>query len=386
MKVLHINRNYITSPLHQVMMRNLVDIGVDGTVFAPTDDTSLSEIVPDKNVVVSECFNRIDRFFFRIKQSKIFNAVVSSCNVKEFDLIHAYTLFTDGNCAMKLSERYGVPYIVAVRNTDVNTFFEKMPHLRRIGVEIMLKASAVCFLAQTYRDFVIGRYVPERFREAVMEKSVVIPNGVDDFWLDGPEMQHSVPEKGKKLRLLYAGRIDRNKNILTTVKAMDILNQRGYDAQLTVVGRVFDKGVFRKLSRAERVIILPQCNKEKLSDIYLENDIFVMPSFTESFGLVYVEALSRGLPVVYSAGQGFDGQFKEGEVGRHADSGSPSSVADAITAVLSDYSRISSEAPEKARRFSWRDISKRYARLYIDATERKTVYDSGDMGRHVETK
>lgn len=63
MKVLHINRNYITSPLHQVMMRNLVDIGVDGTVFAPTDDTSLSEIVPDKNVVVSECFNRIDSFF-----------------------------------------------------------------------------------------------------------------------------------------------------------------------------------------------------------------------------------------------------------------------------------------------------------------------------------
>jgi glycosyltransferase involved in cell wall biosynthesis len=68
----------------------------------------------------------------------------------------------------------------------------------------------------------------------------------------------------------------------------------------------------------------------ELIDIYRANDIFVMPSFTESFGLVYAEAISQGLPVVYSIGQGFDRQFPEGEVGYHADPNSAQSVADAI--------------------------------------------------------
>jgi len=44
-----------------------------------------------------------------------------------------------------------------------------------------------------------------------------------------------------------------------------------------------------------------------------------MPSITETFGLVYAEALSQGLPVLYTRGQGFDRQFEEGEVGYAVD-------------------------------------------------------------------
>ena len=44
-----------------------------------------------------------------------------------------------------------------------------------------------------------------------------------------------------------------------------------------------------------------------------------MTSLGESFGLTYAEAMSQGVPVIYSKGQGFDGQFKEGVVGYHVD-------------------------------------------------------------------
>ena len=54
---------------------------------------------------------------------------------------------------------------------------------------------------------------------------------------------------------------------------------------------------------------------ENFIKYFIESDIFVMPSRYETFGLVYVEALSQGLPVIYTRGQGFDGQIPDGEVG-----------------------------------------------------------------------
>lgn len=143
--VLHINCNYIGTTLHQTMVEWLDKVGYYNEVFVPTYDKSLSVIVPDKNVCICECFYKWDRLFFDNKQRKIRKGLESRIEVKKFDLIHAYTLFTDGNCARKVSQKYGIPYVVAIRNTDVNIFFRFRPHLRRRGIQIMKDASAVFF-------------------------------------------------------------------------------------------------------------------------------------------------------------------------------------------------------------------------------------------------
>ena len=48
---------------------------------------------------------------------------------------------------------------------------------------------------------------------------------------------------------------------------------------------------------------------------YKSAHIFVMPSLTETFGIVFIEALSQGLPLIYTKGQGIDGYFPQGFVG-----------------------------------------------------------------------
>ena len=363
MRALHINANYLYTNLHQCMTRALTEQGVDNQVFVPIYTHNNLVVTPDENVKVSLCYRKWDRFFFYKKQKKIRNALEANVNVSDFDLLHAYTLFTDGNCAYELSKKYNIPYVVAVRNTDVNTFFKWMPHLRGRGVEILTNAKAVFFLSETYKKQVFNNYIPTVLRGALEEKSYVIPNGIDDFWLQN---LHANPnrEVHTPLRLLFAGRIDANKNICTIQSAMKLLREKGCESHLTVVGKVADKNVFRRITGDKHTTYIPPKDKTELIHIFRENDIFVMPSHTETFGLVYAEAMSQGLPVIYTKGQGFDGQFPEGVVGYHVNDKSKEDVADGIKKIVKHYVEISSRCLKNIDKFRWTSICETYRSIY----------------------
>ena len=364
MRIFHINCNYVGTTLHQIMVENLGQLNYDNQIYVPVYSKDVSVIEPNENVCVSECFKKWDRLVFDYKQGKIYKDIVSKFNVSDYDIIHAYTLFTDGNSARKLSEKYDVPYVVAVRNTDVNTFFRYMPHLRNRGIKTMLNASAVFFLSEAYRKQVFDNYIPLKYHKAIMDKTYIIPNGIDDFWLNNKQEQLSGIRNDKTLKLIYAGRIDKNKNIPTTQKAMGILRNEGYDVTLTVVGRIEDKSEFEEIIKDSFTTYIPNQKKDGLIKLYREHDVFVMPSFTESFGLVYAEAMSQGLPVVYSAGQGFDEQFENGRVGYSVDAHAPESVAEGIKNTIENYSAIRTEATECARKFKWSEIVLQYDKIY----------------------
>ena len=369
MKVLHVNCNYLTTVLHQTMVEHLDGQGIDSVVFAPTYDAGRMVIKPNSNVVVSECFRKWDRLWFDYKQRKIVSSLEKKVDVKSFDCIHAYTLFTDGNCAMRLAKKYGKPYVVAVRDTDVNSFFKLMPHLRPRGVRIMKNASRVFFLSTTYRDLVLNRYVPEGLREEILAKSDIVPNGIDDFWFENAYEERDVSASlsrfdDKQVKLVFAGRINVNKNPMATLAAMDILAEWGYRAELTVVGGFEDPALKDTLLSDSRVRYVPKSPKQELIGYYRESDVFVMPSHRETFGLVYAEAMSQGLPVLYTKGQGFDGQFEDGEVGYAIDSRDPADIADKLLMVLGDYERMSRHACALFRRFEWDAIVRGYAELY----------------------
>ena len=75
------------------------------------------------------------------------------------------------------------------------------------------------------------------------------------------------------------------------------------------------KTAFMEYNEPSIATRLKEFDKEELIKLYRDSHIFTMPSITESFGLVYAEAMTQALPVVYTKGQGFDGQFPDGEVG-----------------------------------------------------------------------
>ena len=364
MKVLHINCNYIGTTLHQLMIEELDRRGIENEVFVPTYNRSIAVIKPNENVCVSECFKKWNRLVFDYKQRKIIRAIEERYDVASFDLIHAYTLFTDGNVARVLSEKYGVPYVVAVRNTDVNDFFKKMIHLRHRGVTNLLRAQKIFFLSNSYKNIVLEKYIPKKHWKEISDKSVIIPNGIDNYWMDHTYYRTEDVKNKSKINIIYAGGIDRNKNITMTQKAMDILLERGYSVDFSIIGKVKDKKVYSQICKNSHSKVFSPMKKEQLISMYRKADIFVMPSHTESFGLVYAEAMTQGLPVIYTRGQGFDGQFLDGEVGYAVDDKDEWSIVEAIVKIVDRYEEISTHAIEGAKKFRWDNICEIYKQIY----------------------
>ena len=358
MRVLQIANGYLDNKLYTLLFAALAHRGAEQTVFVPVNVKK--EASHRENVHIVPCFDQIDRALFFRKQKKMLSWLEENLDLPGFDVIHAHTVFSGGYAAYRLHQKYGTPYIVAVRNTDVNVFFKYMVHLRKTGLEILKHAEKVIFLSPAYQEKVLADWVPLSLLEQIAEKSMVIPNGIAQLFFD----QNAQPRTlGSRLRLAYVGDINANKNPELTIHAAEILRSRGHDVSFTVIGSVKDEK-YRSLLSKDFVTHHDRCPQEAVIEHLKNADIFVMPSHTETFGLVYAEAMSQGLPVLYTAGQGFDGHFPEGEVGFAVSDKNAEDVADKILKITENYETMSENAISGARKFDWDAIAGVYETIY----------------------
>lgn len=364
MKVLHINSYYASSSFYKHLFEKQIQKGIDIDVYVPVAKNFINHRIDyGEYTRIVKNHGKYDRYLFHIKHWKILKDVVKQYDVMNYDILHAHSLFSNGYIAYKLNKRLGIQYIVAVRDTDVNIFFEKILPLRKLGIEIMRNAKKIVFLSSTYKDRVIKRYVPSMLHKKILNKSVVIPNGIDPFWLNNKSSHPHVLKKNM-INIIYAGRISKRKNVPTTIKACEILLDRGYKVKFTIVGRIEDENEFKKLKGYDFITYISEQPKEKLIELYRTNDIFVMPSITETFGLVYAEAMSQGLPVIYSKGQGFDGQFNEGTVGYSVNCFNAYEIADRIVDIINNYQSLSMNSLRLCNKFDWEKIADVYTKIY----------------------
>lgn len=369
MYILHININYLSSALHQTMMESLADVGVESTVFVPVYDEKCKVIIPNSNVFVSRCFEKWDRIFYFLKQRKIQKALIKNIEVSNYELLHAYTLFSDGNIAMKLSKKYGIPYIVAIRGTDMKDFFHVKPYLIPHGIKIMKNAERIIFLSRSYKDIMISKYVSEKQKGEIEKKAVVIPNGIDDFWMKNIYYARNYTEiqkrlSRKELKIICVAQIIKKKNIPFLQKAIQKLVDKGWKVQFNVIGKAIDKGELKVIISNKYTKYLGSKKKEELIEYYRNNDIFILVSQIETFGLVYAEAMSQGLPVIYTKGEGFDQQFEDGYVGFPASDQNVDDLLYKILKITMDYRRISENCIKGVQRFDWNQIVGNYKEIY----------------------
>lgn len=112
------------------------------------------------------------------------------------------------------------------------------------------------------------------------------------------------------VKIIFSGNLRENKNIYGLVDACERLNSEGILVSLDIVGDGPLKPYISNLKTTKKITLHGFISdRNQLAAIYKTYHIMVVPSFRESFGLIYAEGMSQGLPAIYSKGQGFDGFF-----------------------------------------------------------------------------
>lgn len=371
MHILHISNDFSNSTVHASLYKELDGLGVDQIVFNPIRTSKRESIGKNEfpslhtRFVYADVVKPIHRYLYHFKRRCIFKELLNKIDVTKFNLVHATTLLSDGGVALSIYRKYHIPYVVAVRNTDINGFLDKMPHTWLSARSILLNAQRIFFISQGLKEKFENHRVIKPFVSRIKDKMVLIPNGIDDYYLANIQ---TAQREGHKV--IYIGDFSNNKNVLRLGKAILQLQKEPElsDISLTIIGggNNEDDSVEKMINSYPKVFhyVGKIYDKEVLCSIMREHKAFAMPSIHETFGLVYIEALSQNLPVLYTKGQGIDGLF-DGAVGIGVNPLSIKEIASALKQILLS-SGVYSNACVDFDAFRWSTIALKYREHYRD--------------------
>jgi glycosyltransferase involved in cell wall biosynthesis len=310
-------------------------------------------------VVYAFILKKYHRLLYFKKIQSIYNYLVENQILKNIDIVHAHFLFSDGGVAYLIRKNNKIPFISAVRNTDVNVFWKYLFYLRPFGKIIMNSASSIVFLSPAYRKKFLSKNL-----SVFKRKSLYIPNGINENWFK-PNINIIA---NKKIRLLYVGDFSKNKNVKILIEFINSL-KKIMDCSLTLVGgggnnEASIHSLLKKINDIDiRYVGRVSCESE-LQKIYQQHDILVLISRYETFGVVLIEALSQGLPIIYTKGQALDGYFVNSDFALACRHNSYEDFEKSVKILSTDIDDRKKNAFLAARKFKWSEISNEYLSLY----------------------
>lgn len=214
----------------------------------------------------------------------------------------------------------------------------------------------------------------------------VIPNGVDVKRFAAAEPAPALAGPGPLV--LFVGRLERRKGPEQLVRAFVRLKARHPDVRLAVAGDGPRAGRCRELLPAPLrpdVRFLGRVAADDLPSLYAAADLFVAPALGgESFGIVLVEAMAAGVPVVASAIPGFESVIEDGRDGRLVPPGDVDALAAAIGALVDNPAlreAFADQGRARASRYDWDVVAGEVRGIYDAVRRRGDGGDTGGVGR-----
>lgn len=313
-----------------------------------------------------------------------------------YDLIHSH-YWLSGRAASLLSRRLEIPFVHTfhtlgrVKN-DRRVPFEPVEPEGRLDGEAKVIAEADAIVASTLeeREWLLDLYAahPERIR--------LIPPGVDHTLFapgDRDEARASLGFTDERI-MLFVGRLQPLKGADTAIRALKHLFEWGRlkpeQARLVIVGGPSGPAGGGEPDRLRRLVaelgvtgsvtFIPAKPQTELPTFYRAADVSLVPSHTESFGLVALEAQSCGRPVVGSAVGGLKTVVRHGQTGFLVDPSSPAAFAERAWRILSDAplaSAMSRLAVCSSEEFSWKRSAGELYDLYSLSTRSNAISRNG---------
>jgi D-inositol-3-phosphate glycosyltransferase len=219
--------------------------------------------------------------------------------------------------------------------------------------------------------------------QADARKIVIIPPGVDVsrfYPISADEAKEFIGAPPCEHMLLYVGRIEPLKGIDTLIKALALMRQNGVYVCLSVIGGEMENGaedVNAEMTRLKSmreeagvndlVTFLGQRSQDTLPYYYSAAEAVVVPSFYESFGMVALEAMACGRPVVASQVGGLAFLVQDGITGFTVPVDDPQALAERLTELIQDAKlrqKMGAQAAAIAHDFGWDRIASQILALY----------------------
>ncbi len=235
-------------------------------------------------------------------------------------------------------------------------------------------------VSETARQY-HARYFPADY--------AVIPNGVDVEHFGYPALGPIEEFADGRPNVLFVGRLEKRKGLTHLIDAFAQVQCDIPDARLIVVG-AYDE--IEKIPFALQawhlgieIHFVGRVMDEELPRYYHTADVFCAPSTgMESFGLVLLEAMAAGVPIVASDIDGYRDVLDDGLQGVLVKPEAPAELASALVSLLRDPARrrtMEGEGRAKAQRYSWRVVAARVLEYYASVRERVFASEPGRVRR-----
>lgn len=273
------------------------------------------------------------------------------------DIIHVHS-FEAGVLALWIKEHYGIKYVVTEHSSGLvrNLYTKGQLNLARKVFE-----GSSCNIAVSEQ---FCKFLSKMFRI----NFIYIPNMVDtDFF----SLKHDKNKKSKIFKFLNVGSLDSNKNQSMLIKAFYKVFKSNKFVKLIIVGSGPEhenlKNLINKLNLNNQVILFGQASRKQVRDLMHESDCLVLSSIFETFGVVLIEAMSCGLPVIATKCGGPETIVKDNKVGILCNI-NESSLSNAMSFI---YSYIHKFYPTLIRQyvidnFSRKIVVKNFVNIYLN--------------------
>ena len=297
-----------------------------------------------------------------------------------YDLIHSH-YWLSGRLALRFADRWGVPLVstfhtlAQLKNRVAESAAEREQSVRyEIERRTMAGSDRIVALTAVDRQQMVRHY-------GALARMAVIPGGVDLARfrpIERAEARRALGLDGSSKMLLFVGRIQRLKGLEVLLRAFARMSDP--DTRLVVVGGQRGTGqesreisrlqhLAAKLNVADRTSFVGAVSHEQLPLYYSSADITVMPSSYESFGLVAVESLACGTPVVATRVGGLTSIVRDGETGLLVPWRDADLFASTLRRVLEDEPlrrHLARQARESVLGYGWDRIADEHLALYED--------------------
>ncbi|KAF0112124.1 MAG: D-inositol-3-phosphate glycosyltransferase [Chloroflexi bacterium] len=309
----------------------------------------------------------------------------------QYDLIHSH-YWMSGIAAEILKTVWNVPVLqmfhtLGLMKNRIAQSPEEMEGDYRINGERQVMRTADKIVAATQAEeaqleFLYG---------VEAQKIVTIPPGVDIarfYPIPDDEAKEAIGHQGCPRLLLFVGRIEPLKGVDTLIRALALVRQSGILESecysLAIIGGEPDapsevmsaemarlQALCSELGIGDLVVFLGKRAQETLPYYYSAADILIMPSHYESFGMVALEAMACGTPVIASQVGGLAFLVQDGITGFVVPGGDPLALSKTLTRLIQQpelRERLGHQAAEYAKWYSWDKITTRIKAVYEELT------------------